>query len=212
MSQRNMSQRQLASLLGIDPSNLSKVLSGKLPFSTGLINRLVADLGISKQWLVAGEGLPYEKESLPRALEPQSPTPAEGRGAGVPVYDIDVTAGCRSLEELFGSSRPVGALNLPGLPPDTYIIKVSGDSMTPVIMNGGYIAIRRIHDTSTLFWGRIYVVELDEYRMVKFMRRNADPSLVTLHSQNPAYEDLDVPRDAIRRLYIVEGVINYQAL
>lgn len=61
MDMRHLSQRRLAALLRIDPSNLSKALSGKLPFTDGLVNRIVVDLGISKKWLTTGEGVPFEK-------------------------------------------------------------------------------------------------------------------------------------------------------
>lgn len=54
----------------------------------------------------------------------------------------------------------------------------------------------------------MYVIVLDDYRMVKFVRRNADNTKVTLHSDNPAYDDMEVNRDDIRRLYLVEAVIN----
>ena len=68
MTLKHLSQRRLASLLRLDPSNLSKVLTGKLPFTEGLINRIVVDLGVSKPWLKDGIGLPYEKESMARDI------------------------------------------------------------------------------------------------------------------------------------------------
>ena len=54
------------------------------------------------------------------------------------------------------------------------------------------------------------MVELDDYRMVKYVRRHADPGLVILHSDNPEYDDMDVPRADIRSLYIVESILNYE--
>ena len=42
MMLRHLSQRALARLLKLDPSNLSKVMTGKLPFTEGLVNRTVA--------------------------------------------------------------------------------------------------------------------------------------------------------------------------
>ena len=51
---------------------------------------------------------------------------------------------------------------------------------------------------------------MDSYRMVKFLRRHpSDPSMVILHSDNPAYDDMDVALADIRRLYIVEAILNY---
>ena len=210
MSQQHMSQRRLASILRLDPSNLSKVMTGKLPFTEGLINRIVVDLGVSKSWLKEGIGLPYEKESLARDIVlPSAPSP-QHVSTGVPVYDIDVTAGCRSLEQLFSETHPIGMMDIPELPSDAHVVKVRGDSMSPRINNGGYVAIRHIRDPRNIFWGQIYVVQLEEYRMIKYIRRHTDPSMVILHSDNPAYDDMDVPRADIRALYIVEAVLNYE--
>ncbi|MDE6393818.1 MAG: hypothetical protein K2K77_00625, partial [Duncaniella sp.] len=146
MSQQHLSQRRLASMLRLDPSNLSKVLTGKLPFTEGLINRIVVDLGVSKSWLKEGTGLPYEKESMARDIVlPAEPAP-QPVNTGIPVYDIDVTAGCRSLEQLFSETRPIGRMDIPELPADAHVVKVRGDSMSPRINNGGYVAIRHIRD------------------------------------------------------------------
>lgn len=170
----------------------------------------MVDLGISKTWLTTGEGLPFEKPRMAGEIDLSQPLEPDARPEGTPVYDLDVTAGCRSLEALFGEIRPVGRVIIPGVPPDTSLIKVSGDSMSPRIVNGGYVAIRPVSDTRNIFWGQIYVVELDDYRMVKYVRRHADPGLVILHSDNPEYDDMDVPRADIRSLYIVESILNYE--
>ncbi|WP_302064141.1 S24 family peptidase, partial [uncultured Duncaniella sp.] len=100
--------------------------------------------------------------------------------------------------------------NIPQLPPDSHLVKVRGDSMSPRINNGGYVAIRPIRDPRNIFWGQIYVVQLDEYRLIKYIRRHNDPDMVILHSDNPAYDDMDVDRRDIRALYIVEAILNYE--
>ncbi|MDE6448959.1 MAG: S24 family peptidase, partial [Muribaculaceae bacterium] len=89
------------------------------------------------------------------------------------------------------------------------IVRVSGDSMKPAISNGSFIAIRPVSATGLVFWGQIYVVVTDNYRMVKYLRRHPDPAYVVLHSDNPDYDDIEMPRDEIQALYIVETVINY---
>ncbi|MDE5666197.1 MAG: XRE family transcriptional regulator [Duncaniella sp.] len=210
MGLKRLSQRRLAALLRIDASNLSKVLNGRLPFSEGLVNRIVADLGVSKPWLRDGSGLPFDKQPIAREIRPDCVGLEQKSLNATPVYDLDVTAGCRSLDALFGEIRPVGAIDIPGIPPGCHILKVRGDSMMPRIVNGGYVAIRKIVDMRNIFWGQIYVVDLPEFRMVKYLRRHPDPSMVILHSDNPAYDDMDVARDDIRSLYVVEAIINYE--
>lgn len=210
MELRHLTQRRLAELLRTDPSNLSKMLTGKLPFTDGMTNRIVVDLGISKRWLTTGEGVPFEKPAMADEVELPEPIVPEPLAEGTPVYDLDVTAGCRSLESLLGEQRPVGRISIPGVAFDSHIVKVHGDSMQPRIVNGGYVAIRPIRDMRNIFWGQIYVVELEDYRMVKYLRRHPDPQMVILHSDNPAYDDMDVPRTDIRKLYLVETILNYE--
>ncbi|MDE6556082.1 MAG: hypothetical protein K2K55_03870 [Duncaniella sp.] len=205
MNLRHLTQRGLARLLRLDPSNLSKVLTGKLPFTEGLINRLVVDLGVSKPWLKEGIGVPFEKTMPPRELDVVEPVVA---AKGTPVYDIDVTAGCRSLETLFGEVRPVGYVELPGVALDSSLVQVRGDSMSPTIANGGYVAVRRVSGKN-IFWGQIYVVELEEFRMVKYLRRHPESDKVILHSENPSYDDMDVSRSDIISLYLVETILNF---
>ncbi len=210
MQLRHLSQRRLALLLRLDPSNLSKAMNGKMPFSEGLINRMVVDLGVSKSWLRDGIGLPFDKASVARDIVLDSPMKLRREIQGTPVYDLDVTAGCRSLEDIFGETKPVGIIDLPEVPTGSKVIKVCGDSMYPRIANGAYVAVRRIIDHRYIFWGQIYVVELEELRVVKYLRRHPDPEMIILHSDNPSYDDMDVCRCDIRALYIVEAILNYE--
>lgn len=210
------SQAAFARRLSIDPSNMSKHLSGRLPVTDGLINRIVADLGVSKQWLTTGQGLPYDKSlhavEIVQGEECRGMDTAtsEATPHGIPVYDIDVTAGCAELSRMFTRDRIIGFVDLPQLNPESRIVRVSGDSMAPVINHGAYIAVRHISDPGIIFWGQIYVIVLDDYRMVKFLRRDCgDASKVILHSANASYDDMEVVKSDIRQLYLVETILNY---
>lgn len=205
-----LSQAQFARRIGMDPSNLSKCLSGKLPITEPLINRVVVDLGVSKKWLRDGTDVPYAKETHATEISLQQPIQvSQARHSGVPVYDIDVTAGCAELSRMFTEDRIVGVVDLPRLNKSCRIVRVSGDSMTPVIMNGGFVAIRPLSERRNIFWGQIYVIVMEDYRMVKYLRRHPDNSKVILHSANPDYDDMEVSRNDIIDLYLVESIINY---
>ena len=80
--------------------------------------------------------------------------------------------------------------------------------MKPVINDGDYLSIREISDMSVIFWGQIYVVLLDDYRMVKYLRRHEDNNMVILRSENPQYDDIELPRTAIRGLFFVSNIIH----
>lgn len=205
-----MSQARFARRLGIDPANMSKHLSGKLPITDGLVNRIVADMGVSKEWLRNGTDVPFPRPVHAREIS-TGPGPTAPQG-GVPVYDIDVTAGFGRLERMFTDDRIVGAVALPDLSDDCRIVRVSGDSMHPRIIDGGFVALRAISDMRNIYWGQIYVVVMEDYRMVKTVRRHHDQSKVILHSINPDYDDMEVDRRDIIALYLVEAILNYSVL
>lgn len=206
----NYRQNEFADKIGVNASNLSKYLNGRLPLSESLVNRIVVNMGVSKQWLESGTDLPFAKQpQAPQSLEVTSEqlrTPS----TGTPVYDIDVTAGTMPRTQMFADEQIVGSVNLPDVVSrDCRIVRVSGDSMSPVIRNGDYIAVRELTNTRQIFWGQIYVVMLDDYRMVKYVRRNADPEMVTLHSENAAYDDMEVARADIRDLMFVQAILHF---
>jgi phage repressor protein C with HTH and peptisase S24 domain len=134
--------------------------------------------------------------------------PSAAVGQGTPVYDIDVTAGSMPRSLMFTDDQIVGWIDLPGMDKNCRIVKVSGDSMKPVICNGDYVAIRELTSLQHIFWGQIYVVLLDDYRLIKYVRRNDDPQLVTLRSANKDYDDMDIPRRDIRDMMLVQQILH----
>lgn len=206
---QGLTQARFADRLGISAANMSKHLSGRLPVTPGLVNRICLDYGVARQWLMYGQDMPFAKS------EGDNLRDTEGRlsSRGVPVYDVDVTAGFGPLERMFTADRITGYTDLPQLnnPQNERIVRVSGTSMEPAIRDGSYIAIREVQ-SDTIFWGQAYVIILEDYRMVKIVRRHPNPDMVILHSENPNYDDIEVPRSAIIGLYLVDAVINYTTI
>lgn len=193
-------QASFSARIGVDPASLSRVLGGKNTPSEGFINRIVVNMGVSKDWLVDGSDVPFPRQNKNTGSD------------GAPVYNIDVTAGTTPLSRMFTDERIIGRVCLPGLNPELPIVRVSGNSMVPKLNPGCFISIRPISLDAPISWGQIYVVVLPDYRLVKYVRRNADPELITLHSANPDYDDIEVRRSDIEGLYLVENVINHDFL
>lgn len=204
-----VSQSAFAERIGIDASNFSKHLNGKLPLSDNLYNKIVVAVGASKKWLLTGEGDMWNTSTGSNSIIPTVTVGniQQGNASGAKIYDIDVTAGGVARERMFADDLVIGSINIPTVHPDCCIVRVSGDSMTPVIGNGDLIAIREIRNKNLIFWGHIYVVLLDEYRMVKYIRRHTDPSQVILRSENRQYDDIEVAKSDIRDLFLVENII-----
>ena len=203
-----MTQARFAERVGIDPSNLSRMLSGHTAVSDAFINRVVVDLGVSKPWLTDGEGVPFPRDIHARSVNAGRGHLSSEERRGAPVYDINVSAGSANLSREFTDDCIVGYFDLPGVNPSNPLVRVRGNSMAPRLVDGSWVSIRPVSDTTPILWGQIYVVVLDDYRMIKYVRRNADPSLITLHSDNPDYDDIEVPRADVRSLYLVEMIFN----
>lgn len=193
-------QASFSARIGSDPASLSRVLSQKTAPSEGFINRIVVNMGVSKDWLVDGSDVPFPKRNNSIA------------DSGAPVYNIDVTAGTMPLSRAFTDEHIVGYVKLPGLNPELPIVRVSGDSMEPKIHSGSYISIRNVPLDAPISWGRIYVVVLADFRLVKYVRRHENPDMVILHSANPDFDDIEIRRSDIEALYLVENVINHDFL
>ena len=205
MKEMGLKQVQFAERIGVDTSNLSKYLNAHMPLSESFLNRLVVNLGVSKEWLLDGTDLPFGKTPV----RVDGEVMASANGGGTPVYDVDVTAGVASgRNELFASENIVGWVNLPNMSPNCRIVRVSGDSMAPVINDGDFVAVREVSNPNQIYWGQIYVVQLDDFRLVKYLRRHSDPNMVVLRSENPNYDDMDVRRSDIHEMLIVQHVLH----
>lgn len=208
MREMGVRQVQFAERIGVDTSNLSKYLNAHMPLSDSFLNRLVVNLGVSKEWLLDGTDLPFGKTPA-RIDAPAGVLTASAGQAGTPVYDVDATAGVASgRNELFANENIVGWVNLPNMSPHCRIVRVSGDSMAPVIMDGDFVAVRELSNLNQIYWGQIYVVQLDDFRLVKYLRRHTDPNMVVLRSENPNYDDMDVRRTDIHELLLVQHVLH----
>lgn len=210
MGSMGLKQAAFAERIGIDASNFSKHLNGKLPLSENLINRIVVAVGASKEWLLAGDGAMWQLAPtgglLPVVTVPATSI-ASPSGQGARIYDLDVTAGGVTRERMFAEEQITGTIDMPAIHPDCCIVRVSGDSMSPAIGNGDMIAIREVRNPNLIFWGQVYVVLLDDYRMVKYVRSHTDPSMVILRSENNHYDDIEVAKSEIRDLFLVESII-----
>ena len=210
MKEMGVKQVQFAERIGVDTSNLSKYLNAHMPLSDSFLNRLVVNLGVSKEWLLDGTDLPFGK--TPVRLDANEGHVAVMSGdatTATPVYDVDATAGASSgRNELFASENIVGWVNLPNMSPNCRIVRVSGDSMAPVIQDGDFVAVREVSNPNQIYWGQIYVVQLDDFRVVKYLRRHTDPNMVVLRSENPNYDDMDVRRTDIHEMLLVQHVLH----
>lgn len=210
ISELGMRQVAFGQKVGIDASNLSKYLKGRLPINDSVVNKLVVNLGVSKQWLLNGTDIPFPKQQVAVSEIEVPETSVHETIGGTPIFDIDVTAGTQPRSLMFTADQIIGSINLPEVvSPNCKVVRVSGDSMAPVIHNGDFIAVRELSNFSQIFWGQIYVILLDDFRLVKYIRKHDDPRKVILRSENPNYDDMEIARNDIRDLMLVQNILHF---
>jgi repressor LexA len=158
MKERDYNQGDLANLLGIDPTAISKRLTGKRPFKHAEMQKVEAWLG-------------YE------GPEPELPA---ANVRMIPVIGL-VAAG--TMKEAV--QQKLGDMPVPASTPEGAVaLRVDGDSMDMEIEDGGTVIVDR--DDKALFPGRLYVIVNGEGEAT-FKQFEGDPARLVPRSTNPAH-------------------------
>lgn len=187
--------------VGMNSSNLSRKLNGKVPI-TSRDYRLICDsIGVNKDWLETGTGDKYIGEPL-NGKETMQPM------LGVPFYDVEFALG---YDEMYNDTPnvPTKFISIPGYEKADFWCRASGDSMKPLISNGDIIALKVIPDwTEFLPMNEIYaIMTKNDLRTVKVIRRGSDNEHFTIHAINDEYEDQEINKAAITKVFKVLGAL-----
>lgn len=163
MKERGFKQEDLANLLGIDPTAVSKRLTAKRAFRHDEMMKVEAWLG-----------------------QPRMPTVTGGTVRMLPIIG-QVAAG--TWREAI--QRPLGELPVPaaGTSQNAIVLEVQGDSMDLEIEDGGHVIVDM--DDKALFPGRLFVVLNDEGEAT-FKQFEAEPARLIPRSTNPEHKVIQI--------------------
>lgn len=188
----------------------------KTGLSNGFLDK-VKDIGASKleyilnafpeinpEWLLTGEG-----EMLRNTI------PTKESKNLIPLYDdVGTIGGTSMVADVSGVSTPSEYIDagdwFSGV---TAAIRHYGDSMVEY-PNGCILALRLLHEQSSIVWGRNYVVETNEIRVTKRLQScKDDDTCVMAYSTSPeaypdgqlVHEPFKIRKEDIRRVFLVLG-------
>ena len=187
-----MSTSAFANKIDYNQSNLSKVLRGEREIPANLINKILDNTNVNRQWLLTGEG---EMLKAPGA-SPFAP------GTRVPFYkDMPVSAGKAELMELEAEENAVGFINITGVT-GKYAFPVIGCSMEPVIHPGDIVVVDELNQWDKIDPDKIYLVFTHDDRMIKHLETDeADTDIIWCVSPN--YKRFSLQKTDILRIYKV---------
>ncbi|MES2592356.1 MAG: S24 family peptidase [Bacteroidota bacterium] len=177
-----------------------------------------ADLmGVSRSYLLTlmDKSLIKEKylqkasEILNVATNVFTPTESETK-RGVPVYNVDFTASdVTQFDD--ESEKVVGYVDLDGFRRCKFIVRVKGSSMEPDFKSGDFIGLEPVDDFSIIEFGQPYAITTkSKQKLVKQIRKGIDSDNLILRSKNPEFDDIDIHKKQIDKLFKVHGPIRDQ--
>lgn len=198
------SRKQAAEAAGVALSSLQRWIAGDGIPAFDSIARLANGKAVSLDWLATGQGPKLAGKPAERDLSVESDIYAY-----IPLYDATVSAGHGSWNESTNVLTKLAftshSLRRQGLfPASLSAIRVRGDSMEPLLVDGDTVLID--HDRQTLEGEGVYVIHLDGHLYAKRLQRQFDGSIHIL-SENKAYRDIVVPKEQLNDLSIIGCVV-----
>lgn len=191
--ENNITQDAIAEQLGVSQSYVSGLLTDKKSFGKKQAQRFYEIWGISPSWLLTGEGDmidPLAGENPKKAGIPLIPNEAFA-GYGVFQYDDHPIVDFYQIREFRNAS---------------FLLRVSGDSMSPKYHSGDLIACQKINEVTFWQWHRIYAISTkNQGILIKRVEKSDQPESVTCVSENPDYDAFDLKNEEIVSVALVLG-------
>lgn len=192
--------------VGINPSNFNRKMKeegeeGKLSFSNKDFKLILDATGLSPEWLKTGEGEKYSGAGVEALGESNAIT-------SKPFYDVDFALGFATMYN-DTPNVPSKYVSVPGYERADFWCRTSGDSMQPMINGGDMIALKEVLDWQDFLpLNEVYaIITTNDLRTVKVVRKGSDDIHLTLHAYNEAYEDQEISKETISKVFKVIGCI-----
>ena len=161
---------------------------------------------ISPEWLLTGKGsmLKSDEQPLPEAKKTSS------RHKGIPLIPMEAIAGFPAIDNDGVSFDDCQHYSIPEFEAKgaNFLIRVSGDSMTPLYCNGDIIACRKISEIHFFQWGGVYVLDTSQGVLVKYVEEcEKNDDCILCVSENKRYKPFPLPKDDIRSLSTIVGLV-----
>ena len=199
MKKEGVNDNQMTISSGLSNGLLGKCRKTGRMLSDNIAKILNAYPQLSAEWLLTGRGSMYAREDgeVELATIPLLPMEAVA-GPGVPVYNDLPIENYYAVSEFKSSD---------------FLIRVTGDSMTPKFTGGDIVACKKVDVRNLQFlqWGRIYVLYTDSQGvMIKRVQPSEKEDCIKCVSDNTKYAPFDVPFVDIVSLALVNGSISLE--
>ena len=204
LAKRHETKNSFALSVGIATSNFTRKMKGTQAFTKRDFMLISKATGISREWLEFGDGDMMAKHDITFPQMKEDRSKVEGK----PFYEVDFSLGFNGMYN-DEPNIPSKIISVPGYEKADFWCRTSGDSMKPFISNGDIIALKEIDDwQSFLPMNEVYaIMTTNDLRTVKVVRKGSDDEHLTLHAYNEEYEDQEISKSAITKVFKVIGAL-----
>lgn len=204
MEINGINDNQITVAAGLSNGLIGKAKAGGKGMTAPNIEKILcAYPQLSPEWLLTGAG-----EMLKDTREKIDAVQSNDKKNGIPLIPIEAMAGFLSGEVL-DCERDCETLRIPGMKAD-FVVPVSGDSMEPKYYSGDLVACQIVNLSDIFFqWGKVYVIDTDQGVLIKKVKRSNRDGHITLVSENPDYDDIDLPCSHIYHISLVKAIVRF---
>lgn len=159
-------------------------------------------------WLMIGDMAGDQMYKIPR---PEEYKPAPSENKGIPLFPLEAFAG--PGVPVYDDLQAEDYYNVPAFKSSDFLIRITGDSMTPKFCGGDIVACKKVDVRNLKFiqWGRVYVLYTQSNGiMIKRIQPSEKEGCVKCVSDNEKYAPFDVPKSDIVSLALVNGLVSLE--
>ncbi len=168
---------------------------------------------INLEWLLTGEGKVLKNDTHDNASE----FIYQRLERLIPLYDDISSFGDVAAYSINKGSilKPIGHIDRGDwFPEATSAMRYHGDNMTEY-PNGCILALKETCNADLIVWGENYMVQTDEFRIIKCLQKGISTDYICAYSSNKEtypdghlkHEPMDIPKATIRKLALVLGCV-----
>lgn len=196
---RRISQSEFGRILGVAPTYVGAMRRSLSADKVAKLTRAFPDL--NRDWLLYGEG------KMLKEAESSSGRPDDAKVMTVPLLPVAAFAGDIQGWSQSVDLRDCERVTTP-IPGADFAIRISGDSMEPLIHDGSTLLIKKINERAFIPWGSTMVIDSENGVLIKDVYPSGDdPKYIEARSRNPRYPPIRIPTSSVFGLYRVMGAI-----
>ncbi|WP_293926052.1 S24 family peptidase [Sphingobacterium sp. UBA6320] len=147
---------------------------------------------INEGWLLTGNGSMLESSILLKKI---------------PLYSVSL----EDLPEDMHNLTPTEELDIPILSGSDFAIVNNGDAMSPEIVNGSVVFVRRV-DMDAVLYGNIYLIVSEKFNVIRFVREYNDEVWRLVAKNVKDFDDILLKKSSVQNIYKVKGVLSLMSM